>query len=296
MFLKTESYDNGKPIIYGLNQMRAPYGVTMTSEKIQMDIEGHKSIPEGSFIVGVGNSVRFLPRARTKTAVITSAPTITFSSPAQTFVTGDVVHVLGGFAEVAFAGAIATGDTVGVKIGDVLYGVTSPGTGLPALAAAFVTANAAALTAAGINVTQKGASATLVIVAKESHPIAYYASNGATTVTVSTTEPGFLGDHILPLGTISVVGPVLVDGSRAVTLAANAAYNVPVGCSIGVMVDRYLGIYPDPLDFTRTPKEHIAPIVECDGVYEQNLPYVDEQIKRRFNDLRINKRFYRKVA
>jgi hypothetical protein len=296
MFLKIESYDNGKPIIYGLNNMRAPYGVTMTAEDIQMDIEGHKSIPEGSFVVGVGDKVRFLPRARVGTAIATSSASVVLSSPGQTFLVNDVVHFVGGFAEITFGGAVAASDTVGIKIGDALYTVTSAGTSLATLAASFVTDNAAALLSAGITVTQKGSSATLVFMSTESLPVSYYASNGATSVTVASTEPGYLGDHILPLGTVLAIGPVLPDGTRTLTLAANAAYDVPVGCSVGVMVDKYLGIYPDPLDFTRTPREHIAPIVEADGVYEQNLPYVDEQLKRRFDALRINKRFYKKVA
>jgi hypothetical protein len=296
MYLKIEAYDNGKPILYGLNNMRAPYGVSMLAEDIQLDVEGKKSIPEGSFVVGVGEKVRFLPRARNSVAVASSSPSVVFSTPAQTFLVGDVLHFLGGFAEITFGGAVATGDTVGIKLGDVVYAVTSAGTSLATLAASFVTANSAALAAVGVNVTQKGSSSTLVFMSVESLPVAYYASNGATSVTVATTEPGYLGDHILPIGTVLAVGPALTNGTRTITLAANAAYNVPVGCSIGVMVDRYLGIYPEPLDFTRSPRDHIAPIVEADGVYEQNLPYIDEQLKRRFDDLRINKRFYKKVA
>jgi hypothetical protein len=214
----------------------------------------------------------------------------------QNFLPGDVLHVVAAYAEVTFSGAVAAADTAAIKIGDVLYTVTSPGASLPTLAATFITANSAALTAAGISVTQKGTSATLVIVAKDSHAITYSTSSGALSVLVNTTEAGFLGDNIMPLGTINSIAPVSATGTRTVTLAANASYNVPVDVSIGVMVNKYLGIYPDPLDFTDMPRNHIAPIVEADGVYEANLPYIDEQLKRRFDSLRIEKRFYKKVA
>lgn len=296
MFLKTRTYDNGKPILYGLNQMRAPYGVTMNGDDVQLDKENKRAVQEGSFVVQVGNKVRFLPRARANAAITTTLPTIVLKSTSQYFLAGDVIHMVAGFGEVTFTGAVASGDTAAIKLGDVLYTVTSPGASLPALAAAFITANTVALTAAGINVTQKGTSATLVIVAKDSYAITTSTSSGALTIAVNTTEPGFLGDNILPLGTILSIAPAVANGTRTVTLAAPAAYNVPMDVPVGVMVGKYIGIYPDPIDFTETPKEHIAPIVEADGVYEHNLPYVDEQLKRRFEDLRIEKRFYKKMA
>lgn len=297
MYIKTRSYDNGKPIIYGLNSMRAPYGVSMVGADIQPDADLKRTAQEGSFIVGVGAKTRFLPRARVHVTATTSSPNITLRGAGTSayFLPGDVLHMVAGYAEFTFTGAVASGDSAVIKLGNVAYSVTSTGTTLPALAAAFVTANNVALTAAGISVTQKGTSATLVVVAKDSHAVAYSTSSGALGVNVNTTEPGYLGDNIVPLGTVLSIAPV-ASGNRVLTLAGNASYNVPEGCPIGVMVDNFIGIYPDPLDFTDSPREHIAPIVEADGVYKQNLPYIDEQLCRRFSDLRINKRFYKSVA
>lgn len=296
MYLKIEEYTNGKPILYGLNSMRAPYGVTMTNEEIQADADSKKSVPEGMFIVGVGDKIRFLPRARTTAAVTTASNVVSLGAPSQFFLPADILYFVAGYAEITFAGAVAASDTVGIKVGKNVYTVTSAGTSLATLAADFVTANAVELLAAeGVTVTQKGSSATLIFAGTDNLPLAHYTSNGATQVLINSTEAGYLGDHIIPLGTIASVGAPDVSGVRAITLLANAAYDVPSGCPVGVMVDKYLGIYPDPLDFTRTPREHVAPIVEADGVYEQNLPYCDGQLKRIFSDLRINKRFYRNV-
>ncbi len=83
------------------------------------------------------------------------------------------------------------------------------------------------------------------------------------------------------------------DKSRVITLAGNAAYAIPAGVPIGTKVNMHLGIYPDPLDFTDEPLMHLAPIAQADGVYERNLPYIDEQLKRIYSDLNIKKYFYR---
>jgi hypothetical protein len=296
MYLTVKKYDNGKPILYGLNSMRAPFGASIKAADLQADIDGQKTVPEGSFLVAVGDKVRFLPRARAATAVVTTLPTVTLKGTSQNFLPGDVLHVVGGYAEVTFSGAIAAADTVALKIGDSTYAVTSAGAAFPALVTAFIAANSAALLAQGITVTQKGSSGTMVIVSDDSHAINYSASNGSTIVTINSTEAGFLGDNIIPLGTIASVGPIAANGQRVITLLANAAYNVPVSVPVGVMVKEFLGIYNLPIDLTLSPKEHIAPIVEADGVYEQNLPYIDAQLKRRFANLRIFKRFYKSVA
>lgn len=296
MYLTVKKYDNGKPILYGLNSMRAPFGASVKSADLQADIDGQKTVPEGSFLVAVEDKVRFLPRARAATAVVTTLPTVTLKGTSQNFLPGDVLHVVAGYAEVTFSGTIAAADTVALKIGDSIYAVTSAGTTFPALVTAFIAANSAALLAQGITVTQKGSSGTMVIVSDDSHSINYSASNGATIVTINSTEAGFLGDNIIPLGTIASVGAIAANGQRVVTLLSNAAYNVPVSVSIGVMVKEFLGIYNLPVDLTLSPREHIAPIVEADGVYEQNLPYIDAQLKRRFANLRIFKRFYKSVA
>lgn len=294
MYLQRQVYDNGKPILYGLNSMRAPYGVSMSGDDVQLDKENRKAIPEGSFIVSVGNKVRFLPRAKVSTAVTTSSPNVTLKGgTSQYFMPNDVLYMVAGYAEVTFSGTIAATDTIGLRINGVTYTATAGGTTPAALVTAFITANSAALTAAGINASPKGATGTLVLIAKDAYPLNYTASSGSILISVNTTEPGYLGDQIMPLGTVLSVAPIASNGTRLLVLAANAAYNVPVDANVGVNVSAYLGIYPDPLDFTDTPVSHIAPIVEADGVYEQNLPYIDMQLKREMSNLRIDKRFYK---
>jgi hypothetical protein len=41
-------------------------------------------------------------------------------------------------------------------------------------------------------------------------------------------------------------------------------------------------LYPDPGDLTNEPVRHFAVISEIAGIYQNNLPYIDRQLKRLF--------------
>lgn len=296
MYLKIKKFTNGKPIIYGSNVMRSPYGVNMSRDVVLIDNDGYRLVTEGSFIVGVGSDIRFLPRTKLKTASATNAATITLKAPSYTFKVGDVLYPMAAFGTLVFSGtSVANTDVFTARINGVNYAITSSGTTAASNAAQFVADNGTALAAAGITATQRGSTATVDLYADNSYKVVTSVTNGATTLVFNSSDPGYFGDRITPLGTILSIAAPNADGERVVTLAANAAYVVPANTSIGVVVDEYIGIYPDPLDFTEEMAIHLAPIAECDGVYEQNLPYVDNQIKRVFGDLRINKRFYRAI-
>lgn len=295
MFLTVETYDNGKPIIYGLNSMKSPFGVMIEDTDIQLDFKGRKNVQEGMFVVGVGNKNRFLPRTRIKTAVTTSDSTVTLKVPSFSFMAGDVLYGKSGHARINLVGSPTATEVITVCVDGMNYSTTVPGSPtLATTAAQFVTDNAADLLA-DKNVVITSDGATIKLVGTDSHSIAVDSSNGDLQLIVSTTIPGYLGDAVLPFGTILSVGAANAEGERVVTLAATAAYDLPVDAVLGVMVneDGYLGIYPEPLDFTKTPRQALAPIYGADGVYEKNLPYIDKQLKRQFLQLNIKKGFYK---
>ena len=293
MYIKIEDYSHGRPILFGQNSVRTPFSVQMVGTDVRPDSSGKQSVPEGSFIVAVGSSIRFLPRARVTDTITTTEPTVVVAKPSQNFKEGDVLYPQAGYGEIAFEGTAVSGDIVSIRIGNLgVFTVTSSGTTATDVAT-FVTDHATALSTNGVYISQKGAGSTLVIYSTDSHAIDISCSGENYNPRLISTEPGFLGDNIIPLGTVTSIGNVNTSGIRVLTLAANAPYSVPAGVPVGVNVDKYLGIYPDPIDFYKEPVKHIAPIAECDGVYEQNLPYIDMQLKRKFSDLRINKRFYK---
>lgn len=282
MYLSVKKFEGGKPIVFGLNTMRTPYGVVLKASLLQADSEGRKTSPEGSFIVDIDGVIRFLPRAKVASAAAGGATSITVNTPNNAFAVGDVLYMYG-VTKVALSGSITSGAVLSLAINGDIYATTSANTTLTALATLFVTNHASALLAKGITVTASGAS--LVFVGDVS--IEGESSTGDTIVNVNG------GMSMTAIGSIQSISAQNANKQRVITLAAPAVVAVPLGAAVGPKINKYLGIYPDPLDLTDEPVRHIAPIVEADGVYELNLPYVDSHIKAALPDLRINKKFYK---
>lgn len=303
-FIRVQKFNNGKPIIFGLNRIATPYSVVAKDSVVLPNADSLKLVTEGSFVAQVGNEVRFLPRTRVKgtsgagniNGTATNSAQLTLKAPSFSFKVGDVLYPQGCYGELVFAGTFTAGDVYTVRVGTANYSITAPASPTAAtVAALFVSTHATALLAAGVMATQRGSSGSVSLFGTDSYPVATASSSGSVSITLNTTDTGYLGDSILPLGTILSIGPASASGERVITLVANAAYVIPANAILGVAIDKHLGIYPEPLDLTAEPIQHIAPIAECDGVYEQNLPYVDEQLKRIHTQLYINKRFYKVV-
>lgn len=297
MYLQDKQFTNGKPILFGLaNAMRTPYSVSFSKTDMKPDANGEYIVVEGSFICTKGTAVRWLPRAIAKgthntnaDATATNSKLLTLKTPNFSFKEGDVLHAVAGYGLVTAVGAFATGEVVTLRINDVNYSFTVAGT----QTAAAVAAGLAALTFEdGITVTQREAGATLEIYADDAYKVECITTSIGGTLVLTSTEEGYLGDNLVPLGTIETIGTPNVAGERLISLVDNAAYVVPANCRIGIKVDRVLGLYPDPLDFTREPVQHLAPIVEAAGVYQSNLPYVDLQLKRSLAGLYMEERFW----
>lgn len=297
MYIQEKTFSNGKPILFGLgNAMRTPYSVALSKQDIKPDANGEYIVNEGSFICTKGTAVRWLPRAIAKgthntnaDATATNSKLLTLKTPNFAFKEGDVLHAVAGYGLVTAVGAFVTGEVVTLRINDVNYSFTVAGT----QTAAAVAAGLAALSfEAGITVTQLGSGATISIYADDAYKVEVITTSVSGTLVLTSTEPGYLGDNLVALGTIETVGTPNNAGERLVSLVDNAAYVVPANCRIGIKVDRVLGLYPDPLDFTKEPVQHLAPIVEAAGVYQANLPYVDLQLKRDQDKLYMEERFW----
>jgi hypothetical protein len=290
MYLTNQKFiKNGKAIIYSAAPKKVAIdGVELFPTDLQLNTEGLAVAPEGSFIATTGTQgslrARFLPRTRLAAATLTNSATIQLVAPCAQFKVGDVLYAKHSYAKVKFIGTFATGDIITARIADVTYSATvgSTQTGAGALAD-FITANGAALLTAGITIAQISSTAAADVYATDSYDI-YFATNGAAgTVVVETTEAGYLGNNLTPLGTIlAIANEDPTTFVRVVTLAANAAQALPVGTIVGIDVVEVLGLYPDPVDLTNEPVRHFAVISEVAGIYQNNLPYIDNQLKRLF--------------
>jgi len=289
-YLTTQTFTRqGRVIIYNAAAKKvAINGVEIKSVDVLRNTAGLVVVPEGSFIAHTGTAgnldARFLPRTRLAAPVLTNSAVISLVAPNAQFKVGDVLFAKHCYAQVKFTGTYATSDVITARIAGVTYSATVGGTQTGAGAViAFVTANAAALLARGITFAQIGGTAAATIYATDSHAIYFESSGAASAIVVNTPEAGFLGDNLVPLGTVlALSNENATTFVRTVTLAANAAYALPVGAIVGINTVEILGLYPDPVDLTNEPVRHFAVISEIAGIYQNNLPYVDAQLKRLF--------------
>jgi hypothetical protein len=288
-------YRNGKPIVHNTEGRIAIHSVVVSADYLQADLEGNKVFPEGGFLVaskvGADYTTRFLPRTRLAAITNTGSANISLATPNQQFVVGDVLYAKACYAKLKFLGTYAGGSVVQLKYNGKIY-TSATGASAAATVTQIVTDHATALlTDEGVTITAVGD--TLQVFGRDSADIAAYTTLPAAFIGVETTEPGYLGDTLAPLGTILSIGaPNATTGVRIVTLAANAAYVVPAGCAVGINHGAILGIYPDQVDVTNEKIRHLSCVQQISGVYQGNLPYCDESIRRALPDLFIFKRFY----
>lgn len=286
-FLKITSYGGDKAILFGSTNMSTPNSVSISATDVLANYKSEKYVPEGMFIADVAGTIRTLPRTKTKLATATNSRLVSLKAPCFNFKVGDVLKVIGGYAEILISGTVATGNVITVRTNNASYSVTIGGTQTAAAAAALV----AGLTIPGVTLAQVGSTGKVALFSIDSYKLDVSAT-GEIGISVATTEAGYFGDMVTPLGTIESIAAPNANDERVVTLVANATAVVPVGVSVGVDTNKVLGVFPNSLDLTETPVLHIAPYLMADGVYENNLPYVDGSIKRALPRLNIQKKFY----
>lgn len=290
MYLKTESYLGGKPILFGQTASRTPYSVAVKASDILPDANGKRLVPEGSFVVSIKGEIRFLPRARVVGNLNSASPNITVASPCSFFKPGDDIFLYFG-AGIQFSGTPVAGDVVFLNIGGLYQEITATeGMTLLQLCQAIASLN---FPGYGLGVSNVGR----VNIQGTDH---FAVTVGLKTQSINSTLLGYTVPDktsrykdFSRVMTIDSISSPNNQGNRVITLTQNSFFTTTLpGQVIGVPVDKFIGIYPEPLDFTKEPVKHIAPIYHADGVYEKNLPYIDGSIKLELPGLNIEKRFY----
>lgn len=273
------------PILFNQDGAQYPRSVVVSGDDIAADSNGNKIVPAGSFVTLTGSTARFLARSTVTAAFTTGAATGTVAAPFNTFKVGDSVYLVEPFSTVTIGGTYLATERVKVTIGG--YAVT-PVTG------STVNATIAATVAAAINADPN--QSALVKAVASGAVIYIYGKDGTTAHTLTTAARNAADSGASASGTSTAADSALVYSNTAlgtitavstagvITLAANSAVAAPVGARIGVRFGSLIGVYTHSIDFLAKPSMDIAPCFGCDtGIYTVNLPYVDEDIKRRLN-------------
>lgn len=273
------------PILFNKDGAQYPRSVVVNGTDIAADTSGNKIVPAGSFVTKTGSVARFLARSTVTAAFTTGAATGTVAAPFNTFKVGDSLYLVEPFTTVTIGGTFLSTERVKVTIGG--YAVT-PVTG------STVNATIATTVAAAINADPN--QSALVRAIASGAVIYLYGKDGVTAHTTTTAARNAADSGASAAGTSTAADATLVYSNTAlgtiltvstagvITLAANSAVAAPVGARVGVRFGELLGVFEHSIDFNTLPSKDIAPVFGCDtGIYTVNLPYVDEDIKRRLN-------------
>lgn len=285
-YIKRETpYVQDLPILFNQDGAQYPRSVVVSGTDIASDAKGYKIVPAGSFVVQTGNVTRFLARSLVTSPFSVSTMVGTVALPYNTFKTGDSLYIVEPYGSVVLSGTFLSTETVKVTI-DGYSVLVVTGSTINTVIAATVA-----------NTINNDPNISGLVKAVAMGAIVYlYGKDGSTarTLTSAARNADDTGASVAGVSTASgstltisntVIGIIaFVSVTGVITLTANSGLDVPVGARIGVRFTNLLGVYCHGIDFMAKPSVDIAPCFGCDtGIYTVNLPYVDEDIKRRLN-------------
>jgi len=289
------TYSQSKPILFGAQLLDAVVSVNVTSDSLLTGYNGRKQLDAGMFCAATEKGAVLLPRTRLDQPVASNATTIALKTPNAQILPNTTLWVLG-YATVTFP-ATTTGVDFYFLFDKKV--VIVPGQTNGSATAAYMETNVQIkeqLEALGITAKQVGTTAEVEMFATDSWSIEV-----PLDVTVKTTIPGYFGYYPVPLGVTSNNSVVNQNNIRTYTLTTPNKTNklIPANTIVTAKVYEFLGIHISEIDVTPDSPPSgtefsIAPIRLASGVYENNLPYMDEEIRRDklLSQLSVNKYFY----
>lgn len=276
-YIQRSNYKQDKQIFIYPTVNETTRNVVIENTNVQLNSDGEREVPPGMFLSLVGSTVRHLPRLTLTTATGTGSTSVV-GTPVFQFTAGDVLYVVEPYAIVTQGGTLAAADTVTVTIENHAVVSTATGSSL---------ATNASLIAANINADAYLSQIVKAIASSTS--VYVYAKNGISTYTIAVADSSgdlttAISGSLTKLAIGSAVGTVsTVDtATNTITLTGNASVVLPVGTHVGVKTNQIYGLDPLSRDMTEQNKLNIACFTSSTGVMENNLPYIDDDVKRRF--------------
>lgn len=263
----TYNYKSDNQVVHTVTGVRPTFTKSATIRKtdISPDSLGQYKLPSGFFIARMGTTYRPMPQMRLTTATTTSSPRFKVSCP-YIFKAGDVLNILKPYTVLTVSGTGAGSLALNGRV--VSYNPVG---------AANAT-EAATLSAKYYNDSVLGNYLDFIAAADK---LWVFAKDGFTLYTVTPT--GTLGSSgvTLALNTTAIGTVMSVDASTdEVVLTSNAAVAVPVGVSIGVVVDEVYGIHIGSVTFKQFEDRRDIPVCSAVQLRLPQMPFWDDYVKR----------------
>lgn len=281
-----EPYKREKAVVAFVDGNETPYSIMLSNSRVAFTEDGKKTVGEGTFICRIGSEFHCLPRANATGAFSTSSSTGSIDL-SRLFIAGDVLTVIEGHQVCTFNGSWTASSTIQIILPtgatkSLTLGSGSGAVSLPTVAVILANyINNDPIVSGFMSAKTMGASVFIYNKKELAPPTIQLSTSGSSSISVDVK------------GSFTVIGTILkVDSiTGLVTLVSPSQINVPVGAHVGVIVDEVYGVYPHALDLTDKPKFAIAPIAGSHGIYENSLPYIDSDLKRKCHRIRFGTKF-----
>lgn len=271
-FNQSQQFYTDKAVLAFTEGNIANISATVDNTYVGLNVEGRRTVPEGLFVAEVGNTVRFLPRAKVTSAIASTGTTFRMS-PYNIFAPGDVLYVNDPYVVLTVTASAATQtQTVTLSGRTATATVTTNNTTTSATEVAAAINNAPYVNGQVYAIS----SANLVYI---------FSRNGITNIPITEggTVTATLSASILTVNQTAIGTIVNIDpNTGTVTLAANSTVDVPIGVGIGVPVGNILGLHVHSVDYMLATSRSLALYTQAAGVRIQYLPYYDGLIKDQF--------------
>lgn len=279
-----DNFDIGVAI-FATSRHHAPYSVTVNASDYTADADGKKVLAAGQFMCQHGSIYRFLPRGKVSTAFTAGSATGgAILDRYQNLKVGDELWILQPFGTVTFAATWLATENITLTVGTDTLTFQAGDTDVANIAAKAV-AEIQSDPVMNNLVEAFSVAGVLWLFARDFET--QYALNATTdSVAGTTTRSAATFTDTTKIGDISAITP----GTGAITLAANAAVSAPAGTRVGPRVNRIMGIYAHSLDIGNAVAREVY-VANVADIYEQSLPYIDDDIRRQCPKLVFDMRF-----
>lgn len=261
------------------------HSASILKSDIFPDQYGKYSLKAGLFVERTAGSNRLLRRATVTEPFATTTGKIDLW---QLFKEGDNLEIPEPTVLLTVS-ALAQGATVLITAGGYSDTFTFTGT--------VATTTTAAATELAAFINNSATLSRILRAASSVNAVRLFSADGATVQTVTIQTAGTIARNPSDgvMSTRTVVGTILTidrkDNPGLVTLTSSATTPVPAGVHVGIPAGEILGFINYSLNLDNADRQHVSIVTGACGVYENRLPYFDEDIRRQLPKIKFAKRF-----
>ena len=262
------------PAIAFADGVETPYSISLKRDRIRLNKDKKWVSPPHVWVASLNGEYHILPRGKVKSKVSATNWEI---SNSQFLASGDKLTYVQPHLSLEIA-TMTVGDSTTLTVEGKPCPFTFAGT------SGATTTNAATELVDLIN--NSAYLSSLVHAIAQDNFVHLFANDGISLYTVSVAGAGTINvsDSGLMVADkeLGAIANFSESNYDEVILTAAAANEPPVGASVGVVVNRIVGLYDEAMEWTHKTEYLVAPVVGAHGINKWALNYYDDTLKALF--------------